>query len=1016
MIMSAEQVKKPEYGLFGLSNTGGIEILNANKITAEPLSKMEGLNRYTVPGVDGRGKDGAVSVVDGCNLHEQLSHVGEILRVTSKTAFLKAVSFPSIDNQTEKYLMVFDTRRREANGQVKPLKIFKQTLVDTGKKGADGKPLFNIDNTVLLNSEKIVIKKATLSREDISSALKLAVMLLKNNAQMSEGFKSELKQENPDFKTLAGIAKFLEIFDNYFKRSDENLLMVLKIKKDKKLKFANSEAFEESVGSITKAFAFENFDTIEIGTLSDARDVLNMIKGDFDPETLERIENPKTTEDYIIKTRSEFFKEKGMDFYLTIKNKGTESVGYDNTGNIVLLENYALQTRSNGDVYSKDSGGMAEALRESREAFGVIDTKASKFIEDGNKPSDDEVLRAVSYLIGRAKAIKEEYFGEDFNMDLPENISMVVDKINGHNESESQAALYTMKQLHSLVTKYDVKNFLANFDTSSKDFLTKDKKRIRGVPFSVNETERVADELFGNISTVAYEVTQLNAKLPVLTFPVEGNIINFKEVTAPVVNVYTSKETGNVLSMKPASSIESWFKGAGRLGLILDNIVKINPKESSAKADLNSLMNFGFNKNNFGLLGIQRTNEKIKDRLGSHLNKIYNILKEEGLEAGQKYIKELSSSENPTSATLGRYVESVSRHADRNRGLRSVRYALNNKENENIVRKIVNGESKDIPEAFDAKRVYNIKMASVIVENALNTINMVQSVDKEANVITEESTLERSMKKLKSDSVIENTAKSIGYAVSATTNSKLVYGFRDTNASTEAEIVKKYAPDNSIHAYPTGVNLNPFIVSNKWNEDKKMLVAEINLPKIKEVADQSSTISISSEIEAIKAEYAKNRPTYTKSSAEEKAAKRIIENNANLQDDSDIVYDISSLIGEAKDESEVKTSVNVNAKEEAQKAQSVSIISDSKTAQEEVKEEVEVKDTTADILEEIEEFGDMSMAEINQAIDDEEMELYSDEECDIVDFYEDFDNGENIGTEAKKLEKSKISLNKNLFR
>ena len=1025
-----KKVHRPSYGIFGLSNESGTEVLNVNAIVAEPFKKGQGLNRYTDSGIDGKGKEGTVGLVEAHDLDEAFTHVGEVVAISDKTVTLKSVTLPNPENTTERYVLFYDTRKVSKNGKgVMPLKVIKETIEEK-----DGKR--KVSKAELVNTSEIVLKDALITKDDAKKAAMLAIAL-SGKAEMRSGFKEELAKKG--ITKLSGTPDyiaFLQIFDKYYPVTDENAALAAKLRRENKLKFEFSDAFEDEDVSISDSFTMQNLDRIVVGDLASARalkGIIDVANGQEPTDDLkQKIENPENGLDRLIPERIEYIKRinekrgEGNRLFLSIRNMGEVVTGYDNTGNIIVMENYGVKTKTNGEIY-KD-GKLSELLTPSREAYKNIDYA----MKDGDyTPSEDKVAKSVDLLISEAQRLSALHYGEgaDELIGIPkEGASLASDILNG-KEDDKWHAYGKMKDLHSFVTKGIVKEFMKEYDISDNDFLVKDKNRIRKISFANNEPERFATSVLGINSK--YQNISINAKLPSLTFPVEGNAINFKEYTAPAISVYIDKENGEVVGLSRAASVASWIKGKGRLGAVINAVLKIDSTEKGAEKKAKDLINYGMKigkKNTgFGLLAIMKESPVIKERLGKYLNEIYNTIKEHGLDAGKDLISDYMNPDtnDRTLATFGRYLREVSEHIDRNRALSAAYFALRKDSTVDIVKDILNGKDVSFKnengENLDAKTIMDIKFASTVIDRDIQAIRAAESTDAAINIVSENSPMFQSYEKAKERGVkspLEHIASELGYAIGATTALRGIVSYKGEDGN------RRYFIDRSVHKYPAGADFNTF-VNSRWDREKGEREVSVDVKAAQSVGEPVATFDISEELKAIKQEYMENRPAPQYKTDADRMVDTILKGNENFATTEDDIIDISAMFTGKDVDTAVVEAVSVSAEEIALQAAGVEVDTkehqeaeeskDASTKQEEGGIGIDIHDAESANPDDVV----LSDAEMDMIIDQdmiESMELFIGD-LDGVDESIDQDGEDaDIAATAKNMEKTAVKVDASSFK
>jgi len=766
--------EKPTLAVLAASNDVSVAYISANAAMREPLAKTSSFNHVRTGGINGLGQEGRASIVNALDLHSIVAHSGEVIRVAEEIVTHQTVTFPDVDDPSLRYVAVYDSRVGnnlsgiEANKKpAGALKVFRQEL----RLDEDGGVVGVKKTSLLPEKRSLTISEKVIKKDELYSAAAFVFHAMAAGVKTDKSLADYLQSVNGEVTTYPDYAKMIKIFDHALDRTPDNLRLLSEVATNFKEESGGKIDTEllVSEGDYSTKYTMLHAFGLEIHTIEQARIARRVLEGDI--KASEKLAN--SAELAALLEIQEYMKEKGMS--AQIRNVDTTFVGYDETGSIIVYENHTLPMVPNMSIYNDVLGDYSKELRDD---FGKLLARAGG--KDGNAaPTDREIIEIEERVRDRVKYYARELYGEGSAGYRAAVVAMGegnAQKILTGGDADRAHAIRVFRDTFTFLKRAAVRHVLAFSDDISiavNDFMTRDGKRLRRYPYSFSTP---FDGQENRIKPgVQYDNYLLNAKIPMLSYPVDSELdltnINFKNTVAPVAKVARGKD-GSVLDIIRLADPSRWRRVEGKMAGVMMELLEIDMRKQGAKERVDELLNYGKVGENGkadgnGILGVLSTNELIKERLFDTLSTIYNTFTSKGVNEGRKAIRALEHSHENNEKNLWNYIEASATATPRIVGLEAMYRALGKPEAVEAIKDLLNGEINaeglsQYGELSD-RDIMGVKVAAVIIEADFASIDSAVERDMEVNPLIDGSP------------AIVSAAETIGRRVVETTSLQLLY-------------------------------------------------------------------------------------------------------------------------------------------------------------------------------------------------------------------------------------------------
>ena len=668
--------------IVGVSNAGEPKILNSSNIAKEPF-ELQGYKTI------GKNKKGEESENADLAYHEgvvnDLIDAGDIMEIT---------------NQAVEYKIIH-LRRKELDKEKEAVIIYDNVL----KKGVvaysrfEGEKKFQEDKDLVQNGD-IILKKPTVSGEELNAAFAVTRAIFdslrESNKAAYANIVNQLRDAIGDESGKISINgqnvyDFIRIVDENLERDEAILNLYKKLRmevlEEKEIRLPKVDEFKER-GSLVKRYNPVNVQGIK--GMASLRSLLRGIE-DINMDNLD-----ETSKRYIEQI---FAWKDDVGLKGGIRNLNATNIGFDQNGNVVVLEDKALRNATNGTIY-KDMG-LAEITKPVRNAVKSLE----KMYLDENAEIPNQVAESArDKLSEKAFEFAKRYDGEAGEK--------VVSKLSELFEALTIEGLKARKP-----EAIDALNRIQTFvmDNMILQFREENALKLAGKILRKNDDGILNNYYAGKFreggfvrkgdEEESYKAILLNAKLP--TLAAFDKKLFAKTQVAPVVKIYVG-ESGNLLDVQAGANISQYMKTYGKLANTLNAIARLNEEtedlQKVAKQYANYGKTLGKNSTGYGILGVLKALEEgggktkdIRDVIKPQLEEIRDLLLKDPLQAAKK-VKEIKEGKVKGLEALGDFLNVAEKTMSRNAKLSVAYFAARSKTAREGIINYYNAEDKK--EAF----------------------------------------------------------------------------------------------------------------------------------------------------------------------------------------------------------------------------------------------------------------------------------------------------------------------------
>ena len=781
----------------GIGNNKKTTILNTSTLAGEFFSKTP----YTTIGVNGKGEKSAnVDLAEVEGIREDLKFEG--MEVAGKEIQLKlgSISFGDEENRQE-YVFLYDNRLKE--------------IAQAYKKGEDGK-LQRISSDEFVINPKLNGESLNDRIKTIDNLLLFIVNNLKNPElnplirQAIANSKGNLKAQEVDLNNLSilrdKILAVKEIFSKldlnnpalksayieYKEELDDGQNMpTLKQLKDEK--FLNETFTQTGIKGIKLS---------EFRKLTMTEDMLGENATLSEKDEFKEIQKLKET----------------MNLNSLLLNMNTLYVGINEKGEIAVFENAGIEMASNGQIYKDEK--LAEKLKDIHRSIGAI--KQAVFHPE--EIEKEKVVNAENILKTKTAEWLENEEDERLKKHLQSVIESVdINKLYSTDAKEKYEMLNKFEELFNYVKKKTVLDVERKV-VSNIDILTKNKDRIRNIPYAYKPVEKTGGfdkSLLENEEDIKNVKEYLMlVKLPLLAK--FENKLFLSEKNAIGATAYIDVEKNKLLQVNKGVKLDNYLTMAN-LGKMIDNIRNYTEEEKDSKKyqeiDKGILKYFYLNKDEKSL----KTNENFKDiveMLKPELSKLVELLQNKKFNEAKELVNSWDNSKDNNLKLFAQWSKKVGEEYNKLKMFKNVYYALSVSKDEvakkDIQNYLTNPNMETLENLINNNVARKFRKSLTQFVNELAKITNAIAYQKEKNIeklhelnggVDEE--------KLKY-STLENIAKNIAFNV--TNVARIYYVDKDGNVNIPNTLDRSFR------------NLDKNIVEFKESEfnNQKVNIAKLN--------------------------------------------------------------------------------------------------------------------------------------------------------------------------------------------